>query len=143
MRLTCRGTHGCALASSFVLLASGCFDGGAYQGGGRQLEPPGFLDVAADIVEDRPVIEDAIGDHAREADAMGRSEEASTDTWLDLPRSEPPPDVDDAGPTDAPPVDEASVDGRTDVPYDSPDASEPRDAADAPLRDVPVEPRRD
>jgi hypothetical protein len=140
MRRVTRASCPWLVAAPLLLLASACFDGGDYQGGGRRIEAPGTADVAPDGLDDATTTEDASPD-----DADPRMEDgALTDASLDLPRSEP--EVQDAGrgETEAAPLDVTPLDVGADGPDGALDAINSSDAAlDIPIRDAPTEPRRD
>jgi hypothetical protein len=143
MRLRADGSPFQAVAAALALLASACFDGGDYGGGGRRLEAPGLVDVAEDASVDATTEKDA---SSEEVDASEGEEGAVLDAPLDLPPSEPMSDVEDAerDEAEAAPLDVAQVDVRADAPPSSPDVTEPRDAfVDVAMRDMTVDVRRD
>ncbi|HMJ52545.1 MAG TPA: hypothetical protein VK540_10730 [Polyangiaceae bacterium] len=138
-----RASYASLVAAPLLFLASACFDGGDYQGGGRRIEAPAMVDVASDGIDDATTTEDASPD---DADAPRMEDGALTDASLDLPRSEPPPEVQDAGrgEAEAPPFDVTPLDVGADGPDGALDATNSSDAAlDIPLRDAPTDPRRD
>jgi len=139
--MTRRGSTSGAGLVSLVLLTSACFDGGDYAGGGRRIEAPGRVDGAEDTLDD--TTEDG---STEDVDAGGHDDGPVADAFLDAPSSEPTADVEDAaqGEAEGAPADVTSLDVRTEGPPSSADASEPNDtAADAPIRDLTTEPRRD
>jgi hypothetical protein len=141
MRLNRRGWRSCLRVSPLAFLMSGCLEGGDYQGGGRRLEIPGFVDVAADAADDMTTSDDASTADANDADATARQDDA--DALLDVPRSEPPLVAEDAGQgeAEAAPLDVAPADVRAERPPNSADASDA--TVDMAVRDVLIEPRRD
>jgi hypothetical protein len=139
----------CRFAAPLALLASACFDGGDYLGGGRRIEAPAMADVRADTPGDTTTTEDALPEGGG---SPGRQDGDVAETSSDAPRSEPAPDVEDgdrvepeAAPTDVTMSDVAPADARVDgPPPSSPDATDPRDAAlDVPVRDAAADARRD
>lgn len=146
MRLMGWGACRSLIAGPLIVVASACFDGGDYPGGGRIIEAPGKIDVAQDALDDTTPTDDA---SPEDGDVSSADDGALADIWLDVPRSEPPIDAEDAGRGEAEggPIDVTSVDvAPPDVSSDGPPGAadvDPRDAAaDAAIRDVPLE-RRD
>jgi hypothetical protein len=149
MRLSVRRAPARIVIAPIFLLASACFEGGEYRGGGRRIEDPGFADVAEDASDDA-ANEDAPAETSDAHRDAALRDDGDVDAATDGPRGEPPPELEDAGSgepdgllPDATPVDVMAVDARADAPPSGPDATDPKDAgADVPIRDAPVE-RRD